>query len=247
LKIPFSVKIYLFLKSIYYFPSFILDYVAFKKKNTGKRFELSVAEWFPCLTDKTSTTPFEPHYTYHPAWAARKVKEIHPEVHFDISSTLTFVTIVSAFVPIKFYDYRKAILNLSDLESGEADLYKLPFKDGSIRSLSCMHVVEHIGLGRYGDPIDPNGDLVAIKELKRVLAHGGSLLFVVPIGRPKIAFNAHRIYSYKQIRGYFNDMVLKEFSMVPDDFKETGMIYNASEELADQQEWGCGCFWFIKK
>jgi hypothetical protein len=45
-----------------------------------------------------------------------------------------------------------------------------------------MHVVEHVGLGRYGDPIDANGDAQAIKELKCVLWPGGVLYFVVPTG-----------------------------------------------------------------
>jgi len=47
-----------------------------------------------------------------------------------------------------------------------------------------MNVVEHVGLGRYGEPLDPEGDIKAMRELRRVLAPGGSLLFVVPVGRP---------------------------------------------------------------
>jgi hypothetical protein len=62
-----------------------------------------------------------------------------------------------------------------------------------------MHVVEHVGLGSYGDSLDPNGDLKAMSELKRVLSINGNLLFVVPVGKPRVMFNAHRIYSYEQI------------------------------------------------
>jgi hypothetical protein len=109
-----------------------------------------------------------------------------------------------------------------------------------------MHVIEHIGLGRYGDPIDPDGDIKSINELKRVVAPGGSVLFVVPVGRPKIEFNAHRIYSYEQIIGYFSGMELKEFSLVPDNYVETGLIVNADPSLVQHQTWGCGCFWFKK-
>ena len=85
---------------------------------------------------------------------------------------------------------------------GSADLTQLHFESESIESLSCLHTVEHIGLGRYGDPIDYDGDLKAIRELKRVVVKGGSILFVVPVGKPKIIFNAHRIYSYEQIINY---------------------------------------------
>jgi hypothetical protein len=109
-----------------------------------------------------------------------------------------------------------------------------------------MHVIEHVGLGRYGDPLDPEGDLKAIVELKRVLAFGGTLLFVVPVGKPKIMFNAHRIYSYRQIRKYFDDLELKDFTLVPESPENGGLIYNASEEMADAQIYGCGCFYFIR-
>jgi len=103
--------------------------------------------------------------------------------------------------------------------------------------------VEHIGLGRYGDPIDPDGDIKAINELKRTVSNGGSLLFVVPVGKPKIEFNAHRIYSYEQILSYFTGFNLKEFSLITDnkDFFE-----NANPELVKDQKYGCGCFWFTK-
>lgn len=93
--------------------------------------------------------------------------------------------------------------------------------------------------------IDPEGDLKAITELKRVMAVNGNLLFVVPIGRLKIMYNAHRIYSYDQIMEYFKDFRLLDFSLVPDD-KKLGFINNATKEMADKQNYGCGCFWFKK-
>jgi Caenorhabditis protein of unknown function, DUF268. len=109
-----------------------------------------------------------------------------------------------------------------------------------------MHVIEHIGLGRYGDPLDPDGDLKAISELQRVLAPEGDLLFVVPIGKPMIVFNAHRIYSYEQIAEYFSGFELKEFALIPDNPSEGGLIHDATKEQADSQTYGCGCFWFKK-
>jgi ubiquinone/menaquinone biosynthesis C-methylase UbiE len=154
---------------------------------------------------------------------------------------------LSAFVPVEFYDYRPANLKLSNLRSAFADLTKLHFQSNSIESLSCMHVVEHVGLGRYGDPLDASGDVKAIRELKRVVAPEGHLLFVTPIGKPKIAYNAHRIYSYRQISDLFSDFTLTEYTLIPDDAVENGPVLNASEELTDQQTWGCGCFWFTKK
>jgi hypothetical protein len=118
--------------------------------------------------------------------------------------------------------------------------------DESIYSISCMHVIDHIGLGRYGDGMDPKGDIKAIAEIKRVLAKDGNLLFVVPVGRPKIMYNAHRIYSYEQIIEYLGDLELKEFALIPDDQPRSGLIRNASPSLVKEQNYGCGCFWFKK-
>jgi ubiquinone/menaquinone biosynthesis C-methylase UbiE len=169
-----------------------------------------------------------------------------PELHIDMSSNLFFVTIVSAFLRVNFYDFRPVDINIKNFTSGSADLLNLPFNDSSIDSLSCLHVIEHIGLGRYGDTLDPAGDLKAINELKRVMKYNGNLLLVVPIGNPKIVFNAHRIYSYKQILEYFKDFELIEFSLITDNKQYEDFIINANEEIANDQEYGCGCFWFRK-
>ena len=213
---------------------------------TDDRFALRWRELYPCLDDKTATTDFDSHYVLHTAWAARILAESRPECHVDISSYIYFCSIVSAFIPVKYFEYRPAKLELSNLESSVADLKALPFASGTIRSLSCMHVVEHIGLGRYDDPLDPEGDLKAIAELKRVLAPGGELLFVVPIGKPCLRFNAHRIYSTEQILSYFAGLELKEFCLIPDEGTAGGLLRHASREMADMQGHGCGCFRFSK-
>lgn len=218
------------------------EFAAFRKKNDG-RFSVAAKDVYPCLGDKLPKTPFDHHYTYHPAWAARILAKTRPEYHVDISSILSFGSIVSAFIPIKFYDYRPADLNLSNWESGFADLNKLPFETDSQPSVSCMHTVEHIGLGRYGDPIDPQGDLKAIAELKRIVQPGGDLLFVTPVGKPRIEYNAHRIYSYEMIVEAFAPFRLVDFSLVAD---AGGIINNADPALVAQQLYGCGCFWFKK-
>ncbi len=228
------------------YAQFVDQYRSFRRQSVDRRFPLSWKDRYPFLNDKTASTAFDRHYIYHPAWAARVLAQTKPAIHVDIASTLHFCSIVSAFVPVKFYDYRPADLHLSGLSSEFADLLALPFESNSIQSLSCMHTVEHIGLGRYGDPIDPDGDLKAIRELTRVLAPGGSLLFVTPVGRPRLHFNAHRIYAYDQVVSYFAGLSLHEFALVPDLSAYGGLIEHASKELADAQTYGCGCFWFKK-
>src|SRR5262249_4553832 len=140
----------------------------------------------------------------------------------DISSTLYFCPIISAFAPAQYYEYRKIDLQSDDLACGSADLLALPFPDDSVSSLSCMHAVEHIGLGRYGDRLDVDGDLKAMSELKRVLSPGGSLLFVVPVGKPRIMFNRHRIYAHEQIVEHFHGLGLREFAATPDNPSNCG-------------------------
>lgn len=215
-------------------------------KGRDSRFELAWSDRSPCLNDSTATTGYDRHYVLHTGWAARLLAQTRPALHVDVGSSLYFVSIASAIVPIRFYDYRPARLPLSGVETGTADLTHLPIADGEINSLSCMHVLEHVGLGRYGDPLDPTGDLRSARELSRVLAAGGQLAMVVPVGRPRLRFNAHRIYSYEQVLEMFPDLRLREFALIPDDTPEPELIVNAPQESVAQQNYACGCFWLEK-
>ena len=201
-----------------------------------------------CLADRTSLTTFDRHYVYHPAWALRVLLETKPVEHVDISSILGFSAMASAIVPVRFFDFRPAPIVLPNLTCDRADLLALPFADQSIASLSCMHVIEHIGLGRYGDPLDPSGDTKALSELERVLAPGGTLLVVVPVGRPRVCFNAHRIYDLDEIARRVPSLVLRSFALIPDaptaGQYDSGLIEGADAELVRQQRYGCGCFRF---
>ena len=235
------------LQSIGKFIPYIYAYLRFKtdmRTKKDERFSVSLRGLYPCLKDNTKNTGFDAHYIYHPAWAARIVSTTKPVEHVDVSSSLSFVTLVSAFLNVRFYDYRPAQITLPNLACGSADICALPFESGSVSSLSCMHVVEHIGLGRYGDPIDSQGDIKAINELKRVMVCGGDLLFVVPIGgTAMIVYNAHRIYAYDLVLNLFSGFNLENFSLVTD---SGNFVSPATKEMADGCSYGCGCFWFKK-
>jgi len=216
----------------------------------AKEHGFPLAKWseiYPILGENTKETSFDSHYIYHPAWAMQVIKIINPIKHTDISSILSFSANLSAFVPTEFYDYRPANLKLKNLKVGHADLTSLPFPDNSIESLSCMHTIEHVGLGRYGDEIDPNGDKKAALELKRVLKKDGNLIVVVPVGNPTIKFNAHRIYSFEQVLEMFSGLTLIDHMLVPDNAIENGIIERPKESLINSQIYGCGCFWFKNK
>ena len=112
------------------------EFNAFKKlSSTNQRFDLDWSNRKPCLYDKTDTTGFDSHCIYHPAWAARVLAKTRPKVHVDISSALEFISVVSAFIPIKFYDYRPAEIYLNNLTSEKVNISFLPFDDASIESL----------------------------------------------------------------------------------------------------------------
>lgn len=224
---------------------FLLRFREFQRLARTERFEMSLRNAYPIMNEATPKTYFDSHYIYHTAWAIRKLKEIAPRDHVDISSSLYFVGMASSICPMTFLDYRPAELHVPGLQVGSCDLCHLDLPDESVESLSCMHVVEHIGLGRYGDELDYDGDLKAIGELKRVLKCGGNLLFVVPIGKPRIMFNAHRIYSYRQVVETFEGFDVREFYLIPDDGARP--IEDATEQQANEQEYGCGCFWLRKR
>lgn len=211
------------------------------------RFTCLWEDRWPCFEGYTYT--FSAHYGYHTSWAARVLARLGPARHVDIGSCLRFVSLVSAFIPMDFYDYRPVELTLAGLTVNHADITALPFMNESVNSLSCMHVVEHIGLGRYGEPIDPEGDLKAMRELARVLAPGGTLLFVVPVGKKAvIRFNAHRIYTPELVESGFTALKLCEFSYIsnPINMPER-LILNASAKDIGGDVYGCGCFHFTRQ
>lgn len=229
------------------FEEFTKEFNEFSRieSNSERRMLCEWRDRYPCLDDKSSTTPFDRHYTYHPAWAARVLAKIQPSKHIDISSTINFATLVSAFISVDFYDYRPAQIDLPNLCCGAADLTNFPFRDGELESLSCMHVIEHVGLGRYGDALDPDGDLKAINELLRVVAPGGNLLIVVPVGGARIQFNAHRVYDVVEFIDHFQGASIIERALI-EDSGPSGIIVNRSDAQFKMQAYGCGCFWFRK-
>jgi hypothetical protein len=54
--------------------------------------------------------------------------------------------------------------------------------------------LEHSGLGRYGDSLNPWGDIIAVARAWCVTKSGGSMYLGLPTGKDDIIFNAHRVY-----------------------------------------------------
>ena len=67
--------------------------------------------------------------------------------------------------------------------------------EGYCDSLSCLHAIEHFGLGRYGDPVNPLGYRRGIENLSKFLVSGGHLYLSTPIGRERVEFNANWVFN----------------------------------------------------
>jgi SAM-dependent methyltransferase len=227
-------------------PVFSEQFSQFKDQSSlDGRFEPKQTDWFPCLNDATSETGFDPHYVLHTSWAARVLAKTKPKVHVSFGDSLYFVGIASGFTSMTFCDIRKSGLPFRDIKEDNADLISLPISwTGTLQSISCMHVLEHIGLGRYGDTLDASGDRKAAAELARVLAPGGQLLMVVPLeDPPRVCFNAHRLYSYSQVMDLFPELSLLEFTLITN---EGQFFENADPCLLEGRKYSCGCFRYTK-
>jgi SAM-dependent methyltransferase len=170
---------------------------------------------YPCLGDDTIETAIEPTYFYQDAWAFEKIVTQRPSQHIDVGSHHKFVALLSKVLPVTMVDIRPLSLPLESLQFKQGSILELPFADESVESLSSLCVVEHIGLGRYGDPLDPLGSEKAIAELCRVLAPGGRLYLSIPVGdRSIIAFNAGRIFSLDCLFELFKPLVVMDRSFI---------------------------------
>jgi hypothetical protein len=204
---------------------------------------LRLKDAYPCLFDRTASTSFDAHYFYQSVWAAQRIARRRPALHVDVGSLTYFVGMLAAVTQVAFLDIRPIVATMNGFQPAEASILELPFASGTVQSLSCLHVAEHIGLGRYGDPLDPLGTRKAARELARVLAPGGDLYFSLPVGKPRVAFNAHRIHAPEEILAYFNGLSLKQFCLVTDcgEFLE-----DVPPARAAGERYACGLFHFTR-
>lgn len=189
------------------FPQYIEDIKAYYQ---GNHAESRLAFW-PCLDDKTLETSLDKHYFYQDTWTARKMFEIRPKQVVDVGSTALLVGIISQCIPTISIDVRPLPVSLPGLVCKHGTVTDLPFEDATVEFLSSMCVIEHVGLGRYGDTIDTQGSVKAFSEISRVIRTGGYFLFSVPLSHtPGLSFNAHRIFSKPQVVSLLPDFTIRE-------------------------------------
>ncbi len=208
---------------------------------TDSQSRLRLRDLQPQVFNRTSSTHIDPHYLYQSVWATKHIQQSGTAHHVDVGSKVDFVVLLSAVTDVSFVDIRPIEFELEHFHPKAGDITALPFDDGALESVSCLHVIEHIGLGRYGDPIDPDGTLKAARELRRVLAPGGVLYLSLPIGATRICFNAHRVYAPEDVVAMFDGLELLDFCAVTD---QRQFVRQATfEEFADAR-YSCGMFAF---
>jgi SAM-dependent methyltransferase len=158
------------------------------------------------------------HYFHQDLWAARLIAVRRPSRHVDIGSRIDgFVAHLLTFMPVTVIDVRSLVSTIEGLSFEQGDVTCLDrFAPDSIASLSSLHAIEHVGLGRYRDSIDPDGWRKAVGELARVLKPEGRLYFSVPIGGQRVRFNADRIFRPSTILEAFASLRLVSHATVDD-------------------------------
>lgn len=170
---------------------------------------------FAIHNERTADTELDPWYFYQDTWAFRRVLGVGPDWLLDVGSTALLVGILAQCLPVTSVDVRPLPVTLPGLTCLRGSITELPFEDDSVPMVTSLSVIEHIGLGRYGDLIDPRGSERACRELQRVLAPGGHLLLSCPIeDTPVTLYNRERRLSKAQVMGWLNECEIAEEHMV---------------------------------
>jgi len=157
-------------------------------------------QMYPRLEDKTASTPLDAYYFRQDTWAFKRIVDLKPSSIVDVGSTALLVGILAQMFPTTSIDIRPIPVSLPGLTCRQGSITNLPFKDASVELLSSLCVIEHIGLGRYGDKLDPLGSIKACKEISRVLKPGGHFIMSTQVSHtPALCFNAHRIFTQAQV------------------------------------------------
>jgi SAM-dependent methyltransferase len=228
------------LVGLLHLPRYFRDWRRF---NALGRQSLGWRDAYPCLGDWVRETPFDAHYFYQGAWLARRLVAAKPALHLDVGSSILTMGMASAVAETVFIDFRPLKARAPGMYSVAGDITRLPLRTDSLRSVSSLHVIEHIGLGRYGDPLDPQGSAKAAADLARVVAPGGRLYLSTPVGRERVCFNAHRVFRPGSVVRMLDPLRLVRFALVDD---AGGFHEDADTARADSLDYGCGLFEFVK-
>ena len=243
-----------FIRTLFGIPGYIVDIIKLKKQLyiIGKDYWRKII-LYPIVDEKYANSgTAKGHYFHQDLIVAQKIFTAQPENHLDVGSRVDgFVAHVASFREITVMDVRIPPSNSKNIKFIQQDLMAdLPLDlHDYYYSLSCLHALEHFGLGRYGDIIDAEGYRKGFDNLTKILKNRGALYLSVPIGKQRIEFNAHRVFSMDHLIELFNNKYdIKTFSYVDD----TGDLHEditLTEDMLSTNyncKYGCGIFELIK-
>jgi len=234
-------------------PFYIRDLQIIKVQHRSADTPFPFGRLFPCLEDRFALSgDTGGHYFYQDLWVANRIFRNAPISHLDVGSRMDgFIAHVASFRPITVMDIRPQRRNIPNVTFIQADIMEDVKRElvECCDSLSSLHVVEHLGLGRYGDCIQYDGYSIGLKNLQRMLKRGGKLYLSVPIGPQRIEFNAHRVfdtgYLLKILSGSYS---IDLFSYVDDkgEFHENAPLEADEIKKNFHCTFGCGIFELTK-
>jgi SAM-dependent methyltransferase len=213
------------------------------RKLSGGRENVRLRDLFPWLLDAGAPSGKAGEYFYQDTWCVGLVTRRAPAIHVDVGSALISMGCLSQTVPLVYVDLRPTDVSLRNFRPLRGSLVHLPFADATIPSISSLSVVEHIGLGRYGDSLDASGTDRACTELSRILAPGGHLYVAVPTSNePHVAFNAHRVFAPDDFIAKFRDLTL-----VDEAYGTATRLLTRDEYDKFGQPYAYGCYGFTRQ
>ena len=248
----FGIEGMKFFHALRYLPVTISEYHTLSAQNDRGEPKYRLKFNYPCLVDRHYPSGVASgDYFHQDLLVARRIFQHKPIKHVDVGSRIDgFVAHVATFRPIEVFDIRPLKTNVQNIIFRQynmmSDNKRLIVTDNYCDSISCLHALEHFGLGRYGDPIDIDGHLRGFNNLYRILKPNGILYLSVPIGTERIEFNAHRVFNIKTILEYAKDRFeLLEFSFVDDNGELHENMTLNSHNMANNFGCHCGCGIFI--
>ena len=234
-------------------PFYYRDLRTLKSQRAYANRDFPFGKAYPCLEDRfTDSGSAKGHYFHQDLLVARRIHLNNPDKHVDIGSRIDgFVAHVASFRLIEVLDVRPLTNTIPNVHFMQADLME-PIDSRLVDycdSVSCLHALEHFGLGRYGDPVNYEGHILGLNNLGKVLRKGGKLYFSVPIGPQRIEFNAHRVFSVSYLlRCFAGKYSLDQFSFVDDQgvLHENIQVTDTDATNNFGCVYGCGIFEMTK-
>jgi hypothetical protein len=236
-----------------YYKSLKNDLKELKKQEENAVVKFPISKLYPCYQDKednAGSLPF--HYFFQDLYVAQRIYQNNPVKHIDIGSRIDgFVAHVASYRQIDIYDIRPIKESIPNVQFKQCDLMNLGEEYSECTdSISCLHALEHFGLGRYGDPICYEGYLLGFMNIYKMLKKTGKFYFSVPMGKQRTEFHAHRVFSIK----YLLEMItpyyeIDNFSYIDDNNTLHENVEISESDLSNNFEcdFGCAIFELTKK